>query len=177
MIYSINPKSHALFTCMAVLMMISSAAEAQNEVTRQRHSLQGIQQLGFIVNVETNISLNERGEIEVTSLQSMGESTLRQGGIELIPDEQVRQSDQIPFLYMHINSMDAGEGLVPFHVTLFFYQPVKLPLNRDILTTAVTWESSTLGIVSYDRLNLIEKAARNTLNEFISDFNQANKTN
>ncbi len=162
---------------IVAILMTTSAAEAQNEIARQIHSLQGIQQLGFTVNVETNLSLNERGVIEVTSLQSMGENILREGGIDLIPDEQVRQSDQIPFLYMHINSMDAGEGLVPFHVTLFFYQPVKLPLNRDIQTTAATWESSTLGIVSYDRLNLIEKAARNTLKEFVSDYNQANKAN
>lgn len=165
-----------ILTFLVLIMMLSDAL-AQNEVARERHSLQGIRQLGFTVNLETNVSLNKRGEIEVTSLQSMGENTLRNGGITVIPDEQIKQSDQIPFLYMHINTMDAGEGLVPFHVTLLFYQPVKLPLNRDILTTAATWESSTLGIVSYDRLKLIEKAAENTLHEFIEDFNQANNRN
>lgn len=152
-------------------------AVAQNEIERARHSLRGIQQMGFTVNLETNISLTERGEIEITSMQHMGENVLREGGIRLIPDDKVKRSDQIPFLYMHINTMDAGQGLVPFHITLFFYQPVKLPLNRDIQTTAATWESSTLGIVSYDRLNVISKAAQNTLEEFISDYHRANRTN
>lgn len=169
--------SGKFIAALCLMIAVPIICTAQNEIARERHSLRGIQEMGFTVNLETNISLNERGEIEVTSLQRMGEEALRDGGISLIPDKQVRQTDQIPFLYMHINTMDAGQGLVPFHVTLYFYQPVRLPLNRDILTTAATWESGTLGIVSYDRMNLISRAAENTLEEFISDFNQANSSN
>jgi hypothetical protein len=162
---------------LTLYLLVPVIATAQNEIARERHSLRGIQQMAFTVNLETNASLDERDVIEVTSLQRMGEKTLREGGISIIPDKQVEQSDRVPFLYMHINTMDAGRGLVPFNVTLYFYQPVKLPPNRDILTTAATWESSTLGIVSYDRLNLISKAAENTIEEFISDYHQANRAN
>jgi hypothetical protein len=161
---------------VVILCLAPSLLLAQNEVIREMNSLRGIQSMGFTVNLETNISLTEMGEIKVTSLQEMSENTLNEGGITLIPDEEIKRSDEIPFLYMHINTMDAGNGLVPFAITLYFYQPVKLSLNRDMQTTAATWESGTLGIVSYDRMGLISDAARGLLEEFISDFNDINST-
>lgn len=161
---------------VVILYLAPSLLLAQNEVVREVNSLRGIQSLGFTVNLETNISLTEMGEIKVTSLQEMGENTLVDGGITLIPDEEVKQSDEIPFLYMHINTMDAGNGLVPFAITLYFYQPVKLSLNRDLQTTAATWESGTLGIVSYNQMDVIGDAARGLLEEFVSDFNDINST-
>lgn len=147
---------------------------AQNEVDRERSSLQGIQSMGLSVNYEANAPLTEKGDIELSSLQEMGEQTLQEGDITLIPDEEVRQSDQIPLLYLHINAMDAGQGLVPFAINLYFYQPVKLTLNQDIQTTANTWESSTVGLVSYDQLHLISEAAQDLLKEFIRDYHNIN---
>lgn len=150
---------------------------AQNEVARERSSLKGINAIDFTVNLETNISLTDKGEIEVTSLREMGLETLKNGKITLIPDKEIERSDEIPFLYLHVNSMDAGQGLVPFSLSLYFYQPVKLVLNRDLETSAVTWESGTVGIVSYDQMNLISNAAKQLIEEFISDYHQINKTN
>lgn len=162
---------------VAILCLIHSLAVAQNEIARERSSLKGIQSMGFTVNLEANVSLTENGEIEVTSLRGMGQKTLRKGGIKLIPDREVKRSDEIPFLYLHVNTMDAGRGLVPFSVTLYFYQPVKLMLNRDMETSSITWESGSVGIVSYDRMNLISDAAKDLLNEFIADYNKVNSTN
>ncbi len=167
-------KKSKILCVVAVLYLAPSLLLAQNEVVREINSLRGIQSMGFTVNLETNISLTEMGEIKVTSLQEMGENTLTNGGIDLIPDKEVKRSDEIPFLYMHINTMEAGNGLIPFAITLYFYQPVKLPLNRDLQTTAATWESGTLGIVSYDRMDVISDAAQGLLKEFIKDFGSIN---
>lgn len=131
--------------------------------------------MGFSVNYEANVSLTQKGEIEITSLQQMGEQALKKGDITLIPTRELKQSDQNPLLYMHINAMDAGRGLVPFAINLYFYQPIKLTLNRDLQTTASTWESGTLGIASYDQLQLIREAARGLLDEFITDYNDINR--
>lgn len=149
-------------------------AWAQNEVARERSSLQGIQSMGLSVNYEANAPLTEKAEINVPSLQEKGRQALQTGGIRVVPDEEVRKSDQIPLLYLHINAMDAGQGLVPFAINLYFYQPVKLALNQDIQTTASTWESGTVGIVSYDQLQLIDQAAEDLLEEFIHDYNDIN---
>ena len=73
--------------------------------------------------------------------------------------------------------MDAGQGLVPFSLTLYFYQPVKLILNRDMQTSSITWESGSVGIVSYDQMDMIPVAAQNLIEEFIADFKQINSSN
>ena len=160
-----------------VLCLSYSALMAQNEVGRERNSLRGIQAMGFTVNVESNTSIADYSEINVDSLIQMGQRTLKESGISLIPDRKVQSSDEIPFLYLHINSMDAGQGLVPFSLTLYFYQPVKLMLNRDIQTSSITWESGSVGIVSYDQMGMIPDAAQNLIEEFITDFKQINSSN
>lgn len=166
------------FNCLPVIFLFSCfpfLASAQNEIQRERSSLRGIAALGFTVNLEANVSLNERGELEVTSIIENARKTLVDAGISLISDDEVRSSDQIPFLYMHINSMDAGQGLVPFSISLRFYQPVKLTLNRDLQTSASTWQTGMVGIVSYDRMYIIQESAINLLHEFINDFRRVNR--
>jgi len=162
-----------LFTFLS-LLLIPAISHAQNEVQRERSSLRGINELGFTVNLETNVSLNEKGEIEITSIKDAAEQRLQEAGIPLVGDEQIESSADIPFLYMHINTMDAGRGLVPFSVSLRFYQPVKLQLNRDQQTSASTWETGMVGIVSYDQMNVIQDSAVDLLRDFITDFKSVN---
>lgn len=164
-------------TCLnlvSLLIFMPLFAFAQNEIERERSSLQGIAELGFTVNLEANISLNEKGELEVTSITDDLRQRLADADIRIISDDEVRSSDQIPFLYMHINSMDAGEGLVPFSISLRFYQPVKLALNRDRQSSASTWETGMVGIVSYDQLYVIQQAAADLILEFIDDYRRVN---
>lgn len=161
-------------TLLLSLLIVPIALQAQNEIQRERSSLRGINEVGFTVNLETNVTLNEKGEIEVTSIKDAAEQRLSEAGIPLVSDKEVESSADIPFLYMHINTMDAGQGLVPFSVSIRFYQPVKLQLNRDQQTSASTWETGMVGIVSYDRMNVIQEAAVDLLGDFISDFRRVN---
>lgn len=159
---------------LLLLLSIPIVSQAQNEIEREISSLRGINELGFTVNLETNVTLNEKGEIEVTSIKDAAEQRLSEAGIPLVSDREVKSSADIPFLYMHINTMDAGQGLVPFSISLRFYQPVKLQLNRDRQTSASTWETGMVGIVSYDRMNIIQEAAVNLLGDFVDDFRSVN---
>lgn len=170
-------KTHWQFLLAIFLWLIHSTALAQNEVEKERSSLRGIKAMGFTVNVETNDPLTGTEELQVTSLIEMGKNKLRNNNIQLIPDDKIQRSDEIPFLHLHINSMDAGQGIIPFSLSLYFYQPLKLTLNRDTKTSAVTWESGSVGVVSHDQLNLINDAAKNLIEEFIVDYNRINRTN
>lgn len=168
-------KSLFLFSFILLISwFISSPVVAQNEVERERSSLKGIAEMGFTVNVEANISLNERGELEVTSIKQQAVDKLKSQGLTIVPDEQIRSSADLPYLYMHINTMDAGRGLVPFAISLDFYQPAQLMLNRNMQTSVSTWQTGMVGIVSYDRLNVIGESAVNTLQTFIDDYKMAN---
>lgn len=159
---------------LILLFLFPCLLLGQNEIQRERSSLRGISELGFTVNLETNVSLNKKGELEVTSLQDAVRKKLSELNVAILKDKEVRSSADIPFLYMHINTMDAGQGLVPFAITLHFYQPVKLTLNRDQQTSASTWESDMVGMVSYDRMNFIQDAAVGLMQDFIDDFRQVN---
>ncbi len=148
--------------------------QAQNEVDRERSSLKGIQSMGFSVNYEAPSSLMEAKEIDISSLQKMGEQMLSENNITVISEKKLKESDQFPLLYVHINAMNAGRGLIPFAINVYFYQPVKLSLNRDLQTTANTWETATLGLVSHDQLDVINESAEGLINEFINDYKMVN---
>ena len=158
-----------------LVALIPLASHAQNEIERERSSLRGISELGFTVNLETNASLNEKGELEITSIKDAAEERLREAGIPLVSDESVQSSTAVPFLYMHINTMDAGRGLVPFSISLRFYQPVRLMLNRDRQSSASTWETGMVGIVSYDRMHIIQESAVNLLGDFTEAYHSVNR--
>lgn len=76
---------------------------------------------------------------------------------------------------MHINAMELENGLVPFSIQLRLYQPVRLVLNRDMQTSASTWENGVVGIVSLDRLTLINEAASELVTDFINDYGVYNR--
>ncbi|MDX1639043.1 MAG: hypothetical protein R3281_13805 [Balneolaceae bacterium] len=159
---------------LVIMLFCSSDLYAQNEIQRERSSLKGIVEMGFTVNLEANVSLNEKGEIEITSIKQQAVDRLEEAGLTVIPDAQVRSSADIPFLYMHINTMDAGRGLVPFSVSIDFYQPARLTLNRDMETSVSTWQTGLVGIVSYDQMNIIGESAVGLLDDFINDYNRVN---
>lgn len=163
-----------LLVPVMLILLISSPAMAQNEIERERSSLKGIAEMGFTVNIEANVSLNEKGELEVTSIKQQAVDKLKEAGLTIIPDSKIRSSADLPFLYMHINTMDAGQGLVPFSISLDFYQPAQLTLNRNLQTSVSTWQTGLVGIVSYDRMNIIGESAVGILDDFINDYNQVN---
>ncbi|MDR8392484.1 hypothetical protein NC796_15120 [Aliifodinibius sp. S!AR15-10] len=163
------------FLVVTLLVLgISIPVLAQNEIERERSSLKGIAEMGFTVNIEANVSLNEKGELEITSIKQQAVDKLEESGLTIIPDSRIRSSADLPYLYMHINTMDAGQGLVPFSVSLDFYQPAELTLNRNLQTSVSTWQTGLVGIVSYDRMNVIGESAVNLLDDFIKDYNQVN---
>lgn len=175
-LYLFNDRSikYSNFLLVLVIWLSPIYVQAQNEVETEINSLNGIQSMGFRVNYEANSSLAAKEEAGVTSLQEMGENLLKEAQIKLISNQELMKDARAPLLHMHINAMDAGRGLVPFAISLRFFQPVKLPLNRDKRTMGSTWESSTLGIVSHDQLHIIKSAAHSLLKEFTADYHQIN---
>lgn len=147
---------------------------AQNEVERERISLQGLQEFGFTANIEGSRSVADNETLTPTVIRQQAIDRLVEADIRFIADEEVQSSADIPFLYMHINTMQLENGLVPFSIQLRLYQPVTLPLNRNLQTSASTWETGMVGIVSYDQLETINYAAEELVGDFIKDYYSAN---
>ena len=167
-------KTSVLYSILIIFILIPFQLFAQNEVGRERISLQGLQEFGFTANIEGSRDVADSEELTPSVIRQQSVNRLIESGIRYVSDEEVRSSADIPFLYMHINTMQLENGLVPFSIQLRLYQPVKLSLNRDLQTSASTWETGMVGIVSYDRLATINRAADDLIREFIDDYNRSN---
>ena len=165
----------SLSLLIPLLLFVTLSARAQNEVMLEQATLQGINGFYVSVNVEGNKELTKYDTLNVTKMQRDVENKLRDAGLPLQQEAGSRQGQDYPMLYIHVNVMDAGRGLIPFAVDVKFYQPVKLTLNRDIQTAASTWSSGYLGLVSYDRLGVIRQSMLSELENFIREFNSANR--
>lgn len=143
---------------------------AQNEVERERLSLQGLQEFGFTANIEGSRTIAGDPNLTPGLLRQDAVSQLREANLRYVADNEVGSSADIPFLYMHVNAMELENGLVPFSIQLRLYQPVKLVLNRDLQTSASTWENSVVGIVTLDRLPMINEAASSLVADFLNDY-------
>jgi len=147
---------------------------AQNEIDRERVSLEGLQEFGFTANIEGSRTIADDQNLTPTVIRDEAVRQLIEADVRFVDDEEVRSSADIPFLHMHINAMEMENGLIPFSIRLRLYQPVKLSLNRDLQTTASTWEDGMVGLVSYDQISVIGEAASGMIENFIDDYRKAN---
>jgi hypothetical protein len=159
------------------LLILFSASEllAQNEIDRQRISLDGLQEFGFTVNIEGSQRVTDNTTVTPTTIRQQAVNQIVDANLRYVADEEVSSSAEIPFLHMHINMLELENGLIPFSIELRLYQPVRLILNRDLQTSASTWETGMVGIVSYDQIPTIKRAAENIMITFLDDYRAANR--
>lgn len=163
-----------LFFLVAFTYLLPAVSEAQNELERAQISLEGLQEFGFTANIEGSRTIADDQALTPSVIRDEAVSQLIEADIRFVDDEEVQSSADIPFLHMHINAMEMENGLIPFSIRLRLYQPVKLILNRDLQTTASTWEDGMVGLVSYDQVPVIGEAASKMIQNFIDDYRYAN---
>ena len=164
-----------LFLSLFITVLTTSALRAQNEVALQKAALKGINSFYVTVNVEGVSQILKYDTLNVSKMQREVESGLAEAGLPLDQETSGERGQDNPLLHVHVNVMDAGQGLIPFSVDVEFYQPVKLVLQNDIQSSASTWSSGSLGLVSYDRLGVIRQAMLDELDNFIREFRAANE--
>lgn len=166
--------SSIFLSSLLLLLTLSGAVSAQNEIERERISLQGLQEFGFTANIQGSRTLTDDPVLTPTVIRQDAVTKLVTADLRYVSDEEVRSSADLPFLYMHINTLELANGLIPFSIQLRLYQPVTLPFNRNLQTSASTWETGMVGIVSHDQIPLIREAAAELVEEFIQDYRLAN---
>ncbi len=165
-----------LFLTLLCISMLPFSVNAQNEIEREQISLEGLQEFGFTANIEGSRTITEDETLTPSAIRQGVINQLVEANLRYVSDEEVQSSADIPFLYMHINAMEMENGLIPFSIELRLYQPVKLMLNRDMETSASTWENGMVGLVSHDRLPVINQAAQNLVTTFIDDYHKSNES-
>jgi len=165
---------YCLSPTLLLILLIPCSLLAQNEIDRERISLEGLQEFGFTANIEGSRTIADDEDLTPSAIRQLAINQLVEAEVRYVSDEEVESSANIPFLHLHINAMEMENGLIPFSITLRLYQPVKLALNRDLQTSAVTWQTGMVGLVSYDRIATISDASSNMIAEFIDDYRKAN---
>lgn len=163
-----------LILILSFLILNPAITQAQNEMQRERISLEGLQEFGFTANIEGSRTVTDAETLTPSVIRQEAVNQLVEADLRYVADEEVASSADIPFLHMHINTMELENGLIPFSIQLRLYQPVKLSLNRDLQTSASTWETGMVGVVSADQLPVINGAAENLVREFIDDYKNTN---
>jgi hypothetical protein len=157
-----------------IICTLSSPLFAQNEVARERSSLNGISELGVVINIEKPASVSS-AELNPARIKTSIERSFTDLPLALLTDDQLRESDAYPILYIHVNVMKAGSNLYPFSIEQSLYQPVKLMLQNDLRTTAATWNKGQVGVVSTGNLSLIAEEAIAISRLFYDEFKQVNQ--
>lgn len=160
---------------LILLLVLSTDLFAQNEIERERISLQGIQEFGFTANIEGSRTIADSETLTPAIIRESAIEQINDAGLRFVADDEIQSSADIPFLYMHINTMELDNGLIPFSIELRLYQPVKLVLHDELQTSASTWENGMVGIVSFDRLEVINRAADGLMQDFIDEYRKSNR--
>ena len=164
----------ALILAAITVSILFQISHAQNEIERERISLQGIQEFGFTANIEGSRTIADSETITPAQIRRDAMERIENANLRFVDDMDVESSADIPFLYMHVNAMELENGLIPFSIELRLYQPVKLVLHNELQTSASTWETGMVGIVSFDRLDVIKRAASGLIDDFIEDYQRSN---
>jgi len=155
------------------IVFISSSLFAQNEVETERHSLIGIKKFGISVEIEKPIGLKE-ATLNPAQIQKKINESFETLPVTLLSFNELKQSFYNPFFYVHVNIMQAEDGIYPFSIEMRFYQPIKLSLKNDVESIASTWHSGYVGMVSFDRVNEIAEVVVEATKEFKEEFERLN---
>ena len=155
------------------LILMSSALHAHNEVETERHSLIGIKKFGISVEIEKPIGLKE-ATLNPAQIQKKIHESFESLPVTLLSFNELKQSFYNPFFYVHVNIMQAEDGIYPFSIEMRFYQPIKLSLKNDVESMASTWHSGYVGMVSFDRVNEIAGVVVDAAKEFKDEFERLN---
>jgi hypothetical protein len=155
------------------LLFAAHPLSAQPDTELFRQSLQRIEAFYLTVDLEGSRALTEHDALDVSAIRQNVASRLAEAGLRIIEPTEGIDTQRVPNLYIHVNLLDAGQGLVPFAVNTQFFQEALLPESR-IPTIACTWDTGLVGLVSYDTLSLIGETAVSSVTNFIDDYRAVN---
>lgn len=169
-----NAKYAIMLIAVGLSLANPSKSMAQTEIEMDRSSLRNLQPLYTSVYVEAPASLADLPELDVSALSRSVDSSLTVSGIPLNQTEPAHVIDREPFISVHVNAMDMGNGLIPFAIEVEIIQGVVVANLPNELIHAATWDTGLVGLVSPENLDTIRWAMLDLVEEFIEDYHAVN---
>lgn len=155
-------------------MNLVGLAAGQSEIEMDRSSLADLGPLFVSVYVEGSAAITDLPDLDVRRLHEAVDSTLAAAGIPINTDEPAHVLDREPYLSVHVNTLDMGQGLVPFAIEVEVIQGVVVANVPNSLIHAATWDVGLVGLVSHDRISTIPHAMLNLVERFVEDYRSVN---
>lgn len=165
---------YIVFFVLMIGFCVPRVTLGQSEIEEERSSLLGLPGVGFTVDIEQNTAFADTQLVKIETIKGLGIQALKEGEITIYDNRQIQKSIRRPVLYVHLNLLSTKTGIISFGITASLYQPVKLVLTGDKEITASTWETSVVGIASYDKIGVIKQAAVGVVENFIADYHRVN---
>lgn len=163
-----------LLLLVGCFFLLIVPVQAQSEMERERASLQDLDGFYLSVVVEGSSPVLAHDSLDFQHIHQRIRTRLQLNNLPVQAEGGVLPEHRTPYLLVHINTMEADRGQVPFSIQMQFYQAVQLPRTVPISTVASTWETGVVGLAYHNQLSFIPDAAVNLVGEFITDFQRAN---
>lgn len=149
-------------------------AHAQTELEQSRRALQGVDGFYLTLNLEGPGGLLAHEALALGALNDALTLHLTDAGLNVLEEAGIPAAERVPYLHVHINLMEAGQGQIPFAVEVRFMQAARLLRDASLTTVAATWESSLVGLTYSNQLAIISEAAVGLVDEFAEDLRRVN---
>lgn len=161
-------RMHALLLAALSLVLTALPSLAQGDRPGSVQSLEDAGSIAVDAVVEGPGALAAHEAVRTEALIRRSRERLQSHGVPTVATAQ-----DAPTLHIHLNMMEAQNGLVAFSVELEFFQEVDLVRTRHRIRAA-TWNESVVGLVSRDMMPIIAESLDGLIEQFARDFNSAN---
>jgi hypothetical protein len=158
-----------LWVALAAAFWFAVPQYAGARHVQYRETLRGLPGVHVLVEQIPDQEIQRRG-LTVEYLKTQVELRLRSYGITVLDEEQCLQSTLGPYLYVNVNIIVRGDGLVAYSVSVGLKQTVTLGTNGNTCS-ATTWLESSVGMVGLDSAReAIDRYVRANVDMFVNDF-------
>lgn len=164
---------HRYLVLLLATILLALPIAAQPDPAQERATLREIDTFYLVVDLEVSGELREQTALDISEIRQQVLATLRGAGLDVL-DTPGPDTETLPYLYLHVNTLDAGGGLIPFSVQGDFYQAVRLRNRRGSSAQGSTWNVGNVGIVSIDLIHTIPASVLDVVQLFIDDYRTAN---
>jgi hypothetical protein len=157
---------------MALAFMLVHVSLALSDSPRERATLAGLS--GVRVYVSEMDPDAEREGLTQSIFRTDVELRLRQAAIRALTQTELQDTAGSPVLHLLVSMFKSEVGVFSYRIDLGLWQLVRLVRDPSIASAAMTWSTSSGGIVGVRRLSTIREDVRDKVDQFINAYLAAN---
>jgi hypothetical protein len=154
---------------MVSLILLPSAAIAQQFITTGRDTLRGLPGVEIAVDV-AQAELTKRG-LDPRAIRADVEKRLRAGGIAVYNSQTENPSPAKPYLYVHLNALELPQGAgFAVAIQVHLRQTLRSSVSTSQIVNAMTWDAHNVVVAPAAGLSAVRGEIETYVDDFIADW-------